>query len=147
MADQVTLSERFDYDLWANKLWLEALQNKNEPASNGVFAHILSAQDIWRQRCRGFSPEAMPVVTPSASELERLNIDWKAIISETDHNQVVVFRRTTGQQLELPLFKIAAHVLNHGTYHRGELRGLCRARADDDFPETDMGGWFFASRQ
>jgi uncharacterized damage-inducible protein DinB len=33
---------------------------------------------------------------------------------------------------------IAAHVVNHGTYHRGQLRERAEADGLDDFPETDL---------
>jgi len=143
MLDQQDLLQRFDFDLWANKRWLEALQKKvGVETDRAVFAHILSASEIWLQRCNGLSPSSMPVVAPNQAELERIRQGWTAVLTRSKEDPVIVFRRTNGEQHELSLSQIAAHVLNHGTYHRGELRGLCRARADDEFPETDIGLWF-----
>jgi uncharacterized damage-inducible protein DinB len=34
--------------------------------------------------------------------------------------------------------EIAHHVINHGTYHRGHLRGLCDAAEFTEFPDTDL---------
>lgn len=36
------------------------------------------------------------------------------------------------------LSEVAHHVFNHGTYHRGHLRGLADAAGFEDFPETDL---------
>ena len=36
---------------------------------------------------------------------------------------------------------MAHHVLNHGTYHRGHLRGLAYAEGWDDFHDTDYSAW------
>jgi uncharacterized damage-inducible protein DinB len=139
VPDWSTVLERFDYDLWGNRLWLENLQSKGMPEPDAaIFRHILAASSIWLSRCKGDSPSSMPVVPADVENLTRLVSGWKTLLSAETDDRIVEYRRTTGEPLSSGLFRIVQHVLNHGTYHRGELRGLCRARGDVDFPETDL---------
>lgn len=144
MPDFLSLARDFDYDLWANRRWLGCLVGKQFPEPDiGVFAHILSAQQIWLTRVHGESPSKMPETKPTESELARLHAGWKEILLNATDDRQVTFRRTTGEECTLWLGDIAHHAANHATYHRGELRGLCRSRGDEDFPETDLAGFLF----
>jgi uncharacterized damage-inducible protein DinB len=146
MADWDALAEGFRFDLWANRRWLDCLSGKGwvEP-DRLIFEHILAAQKIWVTRVGGESPLQMPKVELTEEAMVALNAQWLDALQEHRHDPVISYRRTTGQELNLPLSQIAMHVTNHGTYHRGELRGLCRSRDDNDFPETDRGGFYFAT--
>jgi uncharacterized damage-inducible protein DinB len=133
-----------DYDRWANGLWLEFLEKKDLPEPDcQVFQHILAALEVWQLRCKGTSLMELPELPLSRAELDRLAGQWKNLLQDFAHNPVVSFRRTTGEALEARFHRIVRHVFNHGTYHRGELRGLCRARGDEDFPETDFSRYMF----
>jgi len=132
------LREGFRYDIWANRLWLECLKGKGEPEPHmSIFQHILAAQAVWLERCEGHSPTQMPEPAASLEELERLNQSWLALL-DGDPDARIHYRRVNGDAHSLTLSQIARHVINHGTYHRGELRGLLRATGDEDFPETDL---------
>ncbi|MDE2125220.1 MAG: hypothetical protein KGJ62_01365 [Armatimonadetes bacterium] len=137
--DQIAeFSHLFDYDAWANRRWLDALADKGWPEPDrAVFTHILAASDIWLQRVNGASPAEMPTPEPSAATIATLSREWKVALKHRPGDLMVFYKRTTGEPLHLPLSAIVRHLLNHGTYHRGELRGLCRSRGDDAFPETD----------
>jgi uncharacterized damage-inducible protein DinB len=139
------LLELFEYDFWANSRWLAYLEQKGWPEPDaGIFRHALSAQKIWALRCQGASPSEMPVVEPTPESLKDLLALWKQEILRPNH--VVEYRRTTGEEMWSSRDHIAKHVVNHGSYHRGELRALCRSRGDDDFPETDFIGYVLAIR-
>ncbi len=146
MLDKAFFSRGFDYDLWANSQWWNCLVGKGFTGPDAqIFAHVFAAQEVWLRRIHGESLSAMPEVEPSAGEMERLHSGWIGILDSTTENRIIDYRRTTGEEQSLQLGDILRHVLNHGTYHRGELRGLCRARGDDDFPETDYARFAFLS--
>ncbi len=143
MADFAELAAGFEYDLWANQLWLKFLNRKGTgDPDRAILAHVLSAQKIWLMRCHGTSLNQMPDVPLSESMLAEVSSGWTTLLKAMAHNPVISYQRTTGQALNSPLSEIAIHVVNHGTYHRGELRGLCRLRNDEDFPETDRMRYF-----
>jgi len=140
----MNLPEHFDYDLWANLRWLGTLESLKRPdPDTGIFQHMMAAQEIWLRRCRGHSPAAMPTPSLDEATLKTLNRDWKELLAALPHDPIIEYRRTTGETNALHLHQIARHVVNHGTYHRGELRGLRRAAGDTDFPETDLAGFYF----
>jgi uncharacterized damage-inducible protein DinB len=131
--------ELFDYDLWANLRWLSYLEESGQPdPALSILRHVLTAQEAWISRCRADSPGSVPGLELSEESIRRLNGEWKALLAEVPEDREVSFERTTGEPFVSTVGQIARHVLNHGTYHRGELRGLCRARGDDAFPETDL---------
>lgn len=144
MTMQESLMEMLEYDLWANGRWLKYLQMKGLPEpDSGILRHVLAASEIWLRRCEGNSPNAMPTPELSERTMVALSADWRAVAAMMEGNPLVAYQRTNGQALETRFLDIARHVVNHGTYHRGELRGLCRARGEEGFPETDFVGWVF----
>lgn len=136
------LSEMFDYDRWANEQWLAFLTRKNigDPDQK-VFQHILGAQEIWYLRCLGTPPTSMPEFPVTQEKLRELSAHWKTFLEVRDDDPLIHYHRFNGDPGHLRLSQIAQHVVNHGTYHRGELRGLCLARGDEDFPETDFAAY------
>jgi uncharacterized damage-inducible protein DinB len=134
------ITELFNYDLWANTQWLRHLRAAGEPELEmRVLQHILAAQEIWLLRFDGSSPSEMPEPALDEAKMREITDGWKRAAAGEDRH--VEFRRTTGEAGRRRLSEIAQHVANHGTYHRGELRGLARARGDESFPETDLIAW------
>lgn len=141
-GDFQILIDGFRYDLWANRLWMEFLDAKSvgDP-DRSIFRHVLAAQEIWLRRCQGESPTAMPEPEISNSKMLELNRTWIELLSDGD-DPVIAYRTTNGEAHQQPVTRIARHVIDHGTYHRGELRGLCLARDEWKFPETGLMGYY-----
>lgn len=139
-----TLKQGFQYGRYANLLWLERLERTGfgEPDKD-IFRHILGAEHIWLLRVQGSSPTAFELPEPTAETIGRLQDGWQDALAANRHDPAIAFKRINGEAQELKFTEIARHVINHGTYHRGELRGLCRARGEEDFPETDLAGYYF----
>ncbi len=132
------LIKQFDYDLWANKLWLEFLLNTETSDSfRKIMGHILGAQAAWVSRIEGESPTSIPLPSLELSTLDTLYARWKAVLDFRAADEVIEYKRLSGESVKSTFEEIALHVVNHGTYHRGELRGLCRSDGHDGFPETD----------
>jgi len=134
-----SINEGFDYDLWANRKWVFALGAFRTQLleAQSVLEHILSAQRIWIERCGVQVLE--PEENVSLDELFALYRDaWQAQISDRAASERIVYQNSSGQVFESELQQIARHVLNHGTYHRGHLRGLAAAEPLESFPDTDL---------
>ena len=140
---QRDVADMFKYDLWANKLWLDTLLKFPEPKRpDEVMTHILQAQWVWLQRCNDFfklglalpaKPEA-----PSTTLAEELNNLWLGILESVPADRSLEYTTMAGEAMSMPFGDVARHVANHGTYHRGHLRGLAEAQMVKDFPETDF---------
>ena len=132
------LIERFDYDLWANRQWWTALGRLKDLArAQATLEHILTAQRVWLSR--------MGVEVSQASE--NLGIDdvavfvnraWKMVVTDSALDQPITYRNLAGFEFTNTVGQIANHVVNHGTYHRGQLRGQAHAEGLESFPETDL---------
>ncbi len=133
-----TLSEGFDYDLWANRQWAGALGGfKNMLRAQQILEHILATQRTWLGRC------SVEVIEPEgAIKLEDLFEHyvgaWQMVVHERDLNDRVVYRTSDGSSFANTVEEIARHVINHGTYHRGQMRGLAESDGFLNFPETDL---------
>jgi uncharacterized damage-inducible protein DinB len=140
------LSQLFDYDLWANRQWLDFLTRKGvgDPDLK-IFQHILGAQEIWYLRCLGTPPSGMPDFKPTQEKLVELHSHWRTFLEVREDDPLIHYHRFNGEPGHMRLSQIAQHVVNHGTYHRGELRGLCLARGEEEFPETDYAGFIPAT--
>lgn len=132
------LVRQFQYDRWANLQWIQFLDESEVPdLYRQIMAHILGAQVIWVTRLEGESLTAIPAPPLTVASVEELNQRWISALEARSADEVIHYKKTTGEPFSSTLEDIALHVCNHGTYHRGELRGLCRADSREGFPETD----------
>jgi uncharacterized damage-inducible protein DinB len=136
------LIQGFQYDLWANRQWWAYLDKvqAGEPERT-IFQHILSGQEIWLQRCLGTSLTEMPTFPVTDAKMAELNEQWISTLTTRADNPLIHYHRTDGTPYHMRLSWMARHLIDHGTYHRGELRGLCRGRDALDFPETGLAGF------
>jgi len=130
------LVQLFNYDLWANRLWLASLpQLPFSEEAVAIMDHVFRAQRIWLERC--LNEQNVPVDASIHDALaEDLNAKWIDLVTVGDPEAFVSYERA-GEVHFQTLEQIAQHVINHGTYHRGHLRGLCQAANITVFPETD----------
>jgi uncharacterized damage-inducible protein DinB len=146
MLDFEALREGFQYDRWANGEWLDCLVRKGsiEP-DMGILSHVLSAQKAWLIRCQGTSPAERPPVDLTVGTMDELFAGWIEALRSHPDDPVIEYWNFSGVEYRRRMSRIARHVIDHGTYHRGELRGLCLARDDEDFPETGFAGYYMAA--
>ena len=143
MEGRDLLIQGWDFDRWANLRWFEYLESKGWPEPDRtIFQHILAGQEIWYQRTQGTSLMEMPQTEVSLATIDRHHAQWVELLKGAEGDPAITFRRTTGEAFVRPLSQISRHLMDHGTYHRGELRGLCRSRGEEDFPEAGLMGFY-----
>jgi uncharacterized damage-inducible protein DinB len=143
LQDIVTL---YEYNRWANGRTLDAAEKldpaafvrdlKNSfPSVRDTLAHILGAEWIWLRRWKGESPGKLIVAAefPTAASLrERFQAVDKeravflASVSEERLQQPFDYKDLAGNSLRLPFVQSMQHVVNHGTYHRGQITTMLR---------------------
>jgi uncharacterized damage-inducible protein DinB len=112
----------------------------------GTLNHVYLAELIWLRRVRG-EPAARMADLPHPADLEELAqvwpglhqtwIDWARSLSTEGWNQTLHFRTLQGIEAQLPLWQIAMHLVNHGSYHRGQLATMLRQSGMTP-PGTDL---------
>lgn len=132
-----TTQKDFAYDRWANLEWLPAILEKGTEEDRKVYAHSLGASHIWLRRLHGESLTAIPNLPFDPQSIESQYQGWIEALSRVSWDQIIEYRNLQGDPFSMPVWAIARHVVNHGTYHRGQLRETFGARGEA-FPETDF---------
>jgi uncharacterized damage-inducible protein DinB len=134
----------YNYNQWANAKILNAASNLSQDqfladasyphgGLRGTLTHALFAEWIWRNRWEGNSPtlRLKPNDFPTFADLrarwvqeETLLMAFVEALTDEKLNQVVQYKNTKGVPLEQTLWKMMAHVVNHGTQHRAEAAAL-----------------------
>lgn len=137
----------FEYNRWANAAVLNAVaplsaeEFTTEIASSyrsirDTLTHILSAEWAWLTRCLGTSPKQMldPEEFPDLlsvrkkwAEVDRDMEEFIDDLSEDLLEKVIAYTNFQGQRWKYPLSQILQHVVNHSSYHRGQVITLLRA--------------------
>lgn len=133
------LIEGFEYDLWANRIWLAVLPTISDTETREKFQHVLNhilgAQRNWLERCGGHNPE---LTYDLDADFEATAKAWQAFLRTANLEEEIHYSTKAGDRCVNYLRQIVLHVMNHGTYHRGHLRGLAQAYGIEDFEDTDL---------
>ena len=155
-----------DYDEWATaKILVQAEQLTEEqflssPAEGyrsvrDTLVHIFSAEWIWLARWQGESPTVM--LQPAAyPDLATLRSAWDeqrakltAFVERLDDRTLhedMDYRTTDGQHWRQPLSHMLQHVVNHGSYHRGQVTTMLRQSGGRPPEGTDLIAFYLARR-
>lgn len=136
----------FEYNAWANARVLGAVEPlsseeflrdlKNSfPSVRDTLAHILGAEWIWLRRWHGDSPSALMTAAefPNVASLkdrfaaiERERRTFLGSLFEERLATPFTYRDLAGNAHTLLLVHSLQHVVNHGTYHRGQVTTMLR---------------------
>lgn len=112
-----------------------------------TLVHLCWADGVWLSRWKGEPVAAAsdPGAFPDAGTLRRrwteVQGDAWAFLdgrSDADLARPVVYTNLRGQPDEAPLGVLVSHLVNHGSYHRGQLVTLMRQLGLTDLPTTDL---------
>jgi uncharacterized damage-inducible protein DinB len=160
MLQKDDLGRLFQYNNWANHRVLRAAatlttdQFKRDLGSSyggvrGTLVHIMSAEWIWLERWKGVSPQRMLDEAEFADVLalkERWRVieehrdGWFAALPEKDVAGTVPYANLKGDRFENPLWQLVQHVVNHSSYHRGQVTTLLRQLGAKPV-STDLVAW------
>jgi uncharacterized damage-inducible protein DinB len=159
-----TLRELFVYNYWARDRQLEACAALSEeqflrPMGNSfsslrdTLAHLVAAEWIWLERWRG-SPTKGLLPASDFPDLRSIEERWRTIeqgvhellagLDEEKLASPLNYTSSRGQACSYPLWRSMLHVINHQTYHRGQVTMFLRqlglaAPALDLLVADDMG--------
>jgi uncharacterized damage-inducible protein DinB len=140
------IQQLYDYNAWANRRSLAAAENLKaeefiKPLGSSfnsvrdTLAHIYGAEWIWLERFQGRSPAALPNVTefqelPSLRERwleqEQRLLTFVRGVTQSDLDSEMEYKTLKFGVFRNPLWQSMQHVVNHGTYHRGQVTTMLR---------------------
>ena len=136
----------FDYNAWANRRSLEAsaqLSPEQFTKSLGssfssvrdTLMHVCGAEWIWYERFQGRSHSSIPDFS-AIQTIEALRAHWtlqeKALLdyvgglTQSGLDRVYEYKTLNFGVYSNPLWQSLQHVVNHGTYHRGQVATMLR---------------------
>ena len=136
----------FDYNRWANTAILDAVSKltpdefrkdlqSSHRSVRDTLAHILAAEWIWLERWKGVSPKSLldpadfPTVESVRTRLNEVESECDGFIHGlTDEalTQAVTYTNTKGENWTYSLGQMMQHVVNHSSYHRGQVATMLR---------------------
>ena len=144
--DLTTINELYKYSWWANARSLEAasmvsLEDFTKEIGGsflslrGTLAHLYGAEWVWLERWRGTSPSNLPSaldlpdVETIRSRWERVERGQRDFLEGLDPARLaepLTYTNFQGERWTYSLWRILAHVVNHSSYHRGQVATLLR---------------------
>ncbi|TYP79284.1 DinB family protein [Paenibacillus methanolicus] len=142
--------EMYNYHNWANQTILERIQalppavlsqdvNTSFPTIAHGLSHMLAVDTTWYQVVSGTSmPEAVQACMPLNGRIldavedyilafDQLSVPFAALLqSHSDLELTIDLDNPYAGSRRTRLSEIVLHVVNHGTYHRGNLSTMLR---------------------
>src|ERR1700675_421677 len=135
-----------EYNSWANHRTLDACSALNDeqftrdlkssfPSVRDTLAHLCLVEWIWLERWHGRSPAAFPSASDFPNldsvrrrweEIERDLTDYIASLTPEDLARVIHHKTMKGDPQSAPHWQMLQHVVNHQTYHRGQVATMLR---------------------
>lgn len=136
----------FAFNRWANARTIAAAEGLGDEKLNrdcrssfpSVFAtlvHMLGAEWIWLERWNGSSPAAWPDLD-ALKTIADLRARWAPVeagqrgllggLDDAALARRLAYRNMKGEPFEEPLGPMLQHVVNHATYHRGQVGTMMR---------------------
>ncbi|GAB3990953.1 hypothetical protein GCM10028807_19480 [Spirosoma daeguense] len=143
------LIQLLDYELWANRRVIDALETIQNPPARAVaiMGHILSAQHVWLGRILNEPTfvaiwEDIPVswMGETAERQHRQLVSYVAGLADDTLGNPVAYRTSRGEPFENRLLDILTHTSHHAAYHRGQVVQLIRPMVQEA-PVTDFIIW------
>jgi uncharacterized damage-inducible protein DinB len=123
----------FRYDRWANREVSDALRSVADPPAKSVrwLAHIVAAEALWLARIQRL-PQPMPVWPEFKMDelprvLEAVSGEWEKFLEAPALDAGCEYTNSKGERFTSPVGDILMHVVNHSTYHRGQIAADMRA--------------------
>jgi uncharacterized damage-inducible protein DinB len=126
----------YQYNAWANHRVMNCLdrQQVDDEKILRIFGHSLAAQLIWLHRIKGLEKSPLKLWDDySLLELKKIESEasdrWTRFVEEENSfDRVLKYTNYTGMYFETNVTDLMAHLVNHSTYHRGQVAVLLREK-------------------
>lgn len=120
--------ELFEYGHHFNQqLWTVFAEQPKLTSERSIklFNHILNAHQVWNTRITGDRSPVDPWDLRPISELKETDslnyTNSIRILDQADLNSVIKYSNSKGDHYTSSVRNILFHVINHSTYHRGQI--------------------------
>jgi uncharacterized damage-inducible protein DinB len=153
-----TLQKHLQYNAWADGKIAEILSNLDEklldaivissfPSIRKTVLHIWDAQQIWLTRLEGGTANGWPSdnfkgdtkemlqgYLATSNKLAEMGANHDAAFFERH----IAYKNTKGIEFSNAADDMLFHMVNHSSYHRGQIITMLRQLGIDKFPAQDL---------
>ena len=135
-----------DYHYWARDRLLDAVEpltpeqftrnlGNSFPSVRDTLTHLYGAECVWCARWDGASPATLPdsgaladvaAIRRAWSEQERTLRALLDRLGEEGIGRPIEYRGFDGRVQAQPFWQMLQHLVNHGSYHRGQVTTMLR---------------------
>jgi uncharacterized damage-inducible protein DinB len=136
----------YEYNAWADRRVLDAAsaltpEQFTKPLGSSfssvrdTLAHIYGVEWLWLERFQGRSPSSLPDVK-EFENIDQLKPKWIAFeptllnfvrsLTQQDMDRVMEYKTMKFGVYKNALWQSMMHLVNHGTYHRGQVTTMLR---------------------
>ena len=154
-----------DYHYWARDRMFEALDpltpdqvsrdmGSSFKSIHDTVSHLYAAEHEWYARWHGDSPSALLTGTafPDLASVRRAwsehESKMRAFLEELGEggiNRVMEFKMLTGHASSSPFWPMLQHIVNHASYHRGQVTTMLRQLGAQPAKSLDMIAFYRSS--
>jgi uncharacterized damage-inducible protein DinB len=127
----------FTYNHWANQVILDSLEKYNIPADSEaikIFSHVINAQYIWFSRIKNdksfhkavWSTHSLEAIKNFLPENFALWLSYIEQLNEVEMGRKIQYSNSEGHAFENIVADMLPHIVNHASYHRGQVNKLIR---------------------
>jgi uncharacterized damage-inducible protein DinB len=147
-----------DYHYWARDRMLEAVDGLDPgeltrelgnsfSSIRDTLVHLYGAERTWCARWQGEAPQGMPdpAQFPDLASIRRAwagqETQLRAVLDgmgEAGVERVIEYRMMNGQLQSQPFWQMLQHLVNHGSYHRGQVTTMLRQLKHNPPKSTDL---------
>jgi uncharacterized damage-inducible protein DinB len=145
------LLRQVDQSVWANRAWTEFVYARPEPEARPLelLGHLMISEQVWFDRIEGRKESEVMFPVLEKAELLRgfdENAGTYRHLIAGRLEDVVAFRRITGEEYHARVFDIVHHLLTHGYHHRGQLAAIYGRMGGVKYPNTDHINFLIVNR-
>src|SRR5690606_723584 len=127
--------DTFQYTHQCNKQLIEVLIKHPETYSEKISllaCHTLNAHHIWNHRILGIAPALKVWQELEIEDLHFINNEnfehSMEILQKKSLNKAINYTNSKGENFTNTVSEIFFHIINHTTYHRGQLMSLLKTK-------------------
>jgi uncharacterized damage-inducible protein DinB len=126
----------YRYNAWANRRVIGCLEQQavSDEKILTVFGHLMAANFIWLNRIQNLPKSEYKLWGHYDLQTLRNMVDeadqrWSEFIhSSESFDRILKYNNYVGDYFENNVQQIMIHLVNHGTYHRGQVAMLLRQK-------------------
>jgi len=126
----------YSYNAWANRRVIGSLERQavTDEKIITVMGHLVSANFIWLNRIKDLPKSQYELwgrydVLGLKRMVDEADDQWMSFIRENENfDRILKYKNYVGDYFENNVQQIMIHLVNHGSYHRGQVAMLLRQK-------------------